>query len=108
MTDYLKKLGKELQDIKPSKAGREKALANAMDAFEAEFASDSVTDHIREDVSERASKKIKTPSQGIEGAARPTGQSAHHEDVPTPIWSCLLYTSPSPRDQRGSRMPSSA
>ena len=35
MTDYLKKLGKELQDIKPSKAGREKALANAMDAFEA-------------------------------------------------------------------------
>ena len=49
MTDYLKKLGKELQDIKPSKAGREKALANAMDAFEAEFASDSVTDHLRDD-----------------------------------------------------------
>ena len=24
------------------------------------------------------------------------------------IWPCLLYTSPSPRDQRGSRMPSSA
>ena len=24
------------------------------------------------------------------------------------MWSCLLYTSPSPRDQRGSRMPSSA
>ena len=24
------------------------------------------------------------------------------------IWDCLLYTSPSPRDQRGSRMPSSA
>ena len=23
-------------------------------------------------------------------------------------WGCLLYTSPSPRDQRGSRMPSSA
>ena len=23
-------------------------------------------------------------------------------------WFCLLYTSPSPRDQRGSRMPSSA
>ena len=30
--------------------------------------------------------------------------------VLTPRWSgsCLLYTSPSPRDQRGSRMPSSA
>ena len=25
-----------------------------------------------------------------------------------PLWTCLLYTSPSPRDQRGSRMPSSA
>ena len=24
------------------------------------------------------------------------------------MWGCLLYTSPSPRDQRGSRMPSSA
>ena len=24
------------------------------------------------------------------------------------LWGCLLYTSPSPRDQRGSRMPSSA
>ena len=24
------------------------------------------------------------------------------------IYGCLLYTSPSPRDQRGSRMPSSA
>ena len=27
---------------------------------------------------------------------------------PTFLNSCLLYTSPSPRDQRGSRMPSSA
>ena len=26
----------------------------------------------------------------------------------SPLKSCLLYTSPSPRDQRGSRMPSSA
>ena len=26
----------------------------------------------------------------------------------TPIKACLLYTSPSPRDQRGCRMPSSA
>ena len=28
--------------------------------------------------------------------------------LPAPIHFCLLYTSPSPRDQRGSRMPSSA
>ena len=29
-------------------------------------------------------------------------------DTPTCDFPCLLYTSPSPRDQRGSRMPSSA
>ena len=28
--------------------------------------------------------------------------------IPDELRSCLLYTSPSPRDQRGSRMPSSA
>ena len=28
--------------------------------------------------------------------------------VPTYLWGCLLYTSPSPRDKRQSRMPSSA
>ena len=41
-------------------------------------------------------------------------QTHHHDDhiggtqklINT--WPCLLYTSPSPRDQRGSRMPSSA
>ena len=31
-----------------------------------------------------------------------------YEDVMSHFQSCLLYTSPSPRDQRGSRMPSSA
>ena len=30
------------------------------------------------------------------------------EKFTTPKWTCLLYTSPSPRYQRGSRMPSSA
>ena len=33
----------------------------------------------------------------------PTGISSYDD-----VRSCLLYTSPSPRDQRGSRMPSSA
>ena len=31
-----------------------------------------------------------------------------YSTLPTLVDSCLLYTSPSPRDQRGSRMPSSA
>ena len=34
------------------------------------------------------------------------GSLSTKDDVNTNI--CLLYTSPSPRDQRGSRMPSSA
>ena len=32
----------------------------------------------------------------------------HLSEIMTALHSCLLYTSPSPRDQRGSRMPSSA
>ena len=36
--------------------------------------------------------------------------AGHYSDdtEPTLAWSCLLYTSPSPRDKRQSRMPSSA
>ena len=35
-------------------------------------------------------------------------QQSLFTDVAASIGPCLLYTSPSPRDQRGSRMPSSA
>ena len=46
-------------------------------------------------------------------AFAPLGEFVYDEDVVLeglvpPLGSCLLYTSPSPRDQRGSRMPSSA
>ena len=34
--------------------------------------------------------------------------SAYYNKTPSEQYTCLLYTSPSPRDQRGSRMPSSA
>ena len=46
--------------------------------------------------------------QGTVGAVSmiPDASTPHEEAVLTNI--CLLYTSPSPRDQRGSRMPSSA
>ena len=39
------------------------------------------------------------------GIAKKINQSAVQKDE---VYNCLLYTSPSPRDQRGSRMPSSA
>ena len=37
-----------------------------------------------------------------------TGTDVFGDPVNTTVQTCLLYTSPSPRDQRGSRMPSSA
>ena len=48
--------------------------------------------------------------RGRGGAGFPTGLkwSFIAQDTGKPIYLCLLYTSPSPRDQRGSRMPSSA
>ena len=42
---------------------------------------------------------------GSEGEA---GIYPNHVPLMTKVQACLLYTSPSPRDQRGSRMPSSA
>ena len=36
------------------------------------------------------------------------GNFEGHGSIAAAIKACLLYTSPSPRDQRGSRMPSSA
>ena len=43
---------------------------------------------------------------GITYTADTASQGSY--DPTTGLWTCLLYTSPSPRDQRGSRMPSSA
>ena len=43
------------------------------------------------------------PVQAVVTTAAGSGFTAPDQD-----WRCLLYTSPSPRDQRGSRMPSSA
>ena len=36
------------------------------------------------------------------------GTATFPSNIPAKFATCLLYTSPSPRDQRGSRMPSSA
>ena len=43
-------------------------------------------------------------SEGVSAASHFSCVGATHDKVRA----CLLYTSPSPRDQRGSRMPSSA
>ena len=47
-------------------------------------------------------------TSGREGAIGLRSMSETEGPTPAKIVTCLLYTSPSPRDQRGSRMPSSA
>ena len=44
----------------------------------------------------------------FEGVSVPSGVGDQPMSDQETILGCLLYTSPSPRDQRGSRMPSSA
>ena len=44
----------------------------------------------------------------IKRAYKSAGYAVAAEGDCMTIYTCLLYTSPSPRDQRGSRMPSSA
>ena len=63
-------------------------------------------------------KCIDDPSRsytGNEPSPKGLGYCAHTQDVGTTktgndgnTWTCLLYTSPSPRDAHESRMPSSA
>ena len=58
------------------------------------------------DVSEeRKGPRVGSPERALEGFMKAAGLSDISE---AEIRTCLLYTSPSPRDQRGSRMPSSA
>ena len=46
-------------------------------------------------------------SRGL-GGTNAVQYFADWDEVSVKTWNCLLYTSPSPRDQRGYRMPSSA
>ena len=63
-------------------------------------------------VSHLIKKKPSTRWAKIEGPLKPRlfdlVQVKRGSDWQRLLYNCLLYTSPSPRDQRGSRMPSSA
>ena len=63
---------------------------------------------IIEDTSVIAQERLDTLSALVDARSREVAARLDFEDTASGIKTCLLYTSPSPRDQRGSRMPSSA
>ena len=52
--------------------------------------------------------QLMTNAMGVAQGAREEAETAVKSVIDRWLADCLLYTSPSPRDQRGSRMPSSA
>ena len=64
--------------------------------------------HERFDLSSQISRcSVSMPSNIAEGSSRTDKSFSHFLDISLGS-SCLLYTSPSPRDRQKSRMPSSA
>ena len=55
-----------------------------------------------------AMRELNLPNKGPEAVVVVRGEDGTLFDLSHTPDTCLLYTSPSPRDQRGSRMPSSA
>ena len=51
---------------------------------------------------------ISTVSKALRDSAEISEDTRQKIKAFAKLYNCLLYTSPSPRDQRGSRMPSSA
>ena len=77
--------------------------ASLMDDYsEIDYGLDLLADAWRGDLGKRLKAVLKTSFLGV------LGKLVKYHDGWRDDYSCLLYTSPSPRDQRGSRMPSSA
>ena len=62
-------------------------------------------DGVTKKAAQAALERVLGTEDGLAKIAAAQGSEAASKRSPRP---CLLYTSPSPRDQRGSRMPSSA
>ena len=84
------------------------------DATGGESSSQSENTETRErvnyEVSETTRELVRGPGaiKRVSVAVLVDGLRAADPATGAETWTCLLYTSPSPRDQRGSRMPSSA
>ena len=112
---------KRLQELDAKIDGKEKKFSDLEEIWNAEKAAVQGTTHIKEEL-ERARVEMETASRARDYERMSELQygripelerqlqdasSGEHIDLQL-LRNCLLYTSPSPRDQRGSRMPSSA
>ena len=90
---------------------KQSTIANVVTKLEEHGALDN-TIIVAAGASESAAMNFIAPYSGCSMGEyfRDVGEDALivYDDLTKQAWGCLLYTSPSPRDQRGSRMPSSA
>ena len=94
LRDYaLRRLGYPTIDINVATEQLDDLIEEAIDYYQEYHYNGSYKAFIKIEVTDAIITAAKATSQ--------IGSAAWYED-------CLLYTSPSPRDQRGSRMPSSA
>ena len=109
--------GRRRAELVAALAGREAKLADAKaaeanSALEAALAKQKANAKARESAktARESSLSARIDEDDPFAAAAAAGVSSHVSSSSSPpsSSSCLLYTSPSPRDQRGSRMPSSA
>ena len=70
--------------------------------------SDSESDEDFVDLTQEDDDERPKPKPAKKPAAAPKAKAKAPPKKKAATKACLLYTSPSPRDQRGSRMPSSA
>ena len=91
---------KQIQAFFPADSGSKSAQVDASASDSA--AAGSVSREPIPDISQSISLRSDRSNFSLEEFVPPV------RDIQFPSDTCLLYTSPSPRDQRGSRMPSSA
>ena len=84
-------------------------FGNSKSSFKYNFKSMGFTENLSKVVqAEKISHVRPTPMASVKGTNQVSLRNSRHEKFEPITKSCLLYTSPSPRDRQKSRMPSSA
>ena len=91
--------------MEPIEKAVAKALAAKQRAFSDKNADSTVDGHLAD---QQADRPLNADNVSNADYARKMPDESVAANLAPTMSACLLYTSPSPRDQRGSRMPSSA